>query len=787
MNRIKRWATLAFQITLISQPAAVLAESISKSETNLEEIVVQASLLHQNADSNATPLHVVDQGTLAQLPVLSLGDALDALLGVTTADYGSGVGQPVIRGLSGSRVRVLQNGLVARDVSNLGGDHLNEVDTRHAQQIEVIRGPASLLFSNGSIGGIVNIVDKSIAREDFEELELQISGETQSVNSGDAGSLAFSNHFAGLNLSYAGSYSNLNDYKVPRGAVTHEEDHEGDEHEEDDHGDDDHEAENLRRLMNSDTLRETHILGASKTGDWGYVGASYAHQESLYGIPVHADAHGGEHGDEHDEEHGDDHDEEHGDDHDEDHDDDHNDHAMHGEGERIFSTTQSKVWTVEGQYNLTDRLLNRLGYHFRDSDYTLTEQHAEAEAGDDAHDGEEHHEEGPTVFSNQSKEFGVKLNFDTQRASHRVVLNAAEEKISIIGEEAFINPNKSKEITAGYYFSREWPGLFHFDFGARFDNISRSGSVAHHDEAHHDDDEHHEDDHDEDHDDDHGDDHDGDGDHDEDEKMLEQFDLDFETTSFAGTVSKSFGENLEVSMGLAKVERSPSTIELFINGPHLAAQRFEVGSTALKPEDSRNAELSFAYESGAFFWDFTAFNNQIADYIYLRDETDTEHEAGDEHDHGSLTLGNYVQADATFTGYEAQIGTVIPLDAGQIRLKLGRDQTRATLDRGGYVPRIPATRDLFEVYGDFARFNAVLSYQKVHAQNRASESEEPTRGYDMVNLSISAPLTLGPMTLDATFFARNVLDEKARRHTSFVKEDAPLPGRNLGIRLSLGL
>jgi iron complex outermembrane receptor protein len=468
---------------------------------------------------------------------------------------------------------------------------------------------------------------------------------------------------------------------------------------------------------------------------------------------------------------------------------------MHGEGERIFSTTESKVWTVEGRYDLTDRILNSLGYHFRDSDYTLTEQHAEEEDGDD-HEGEDHHgEEGPTVFSNQSKEMGLKLNFDSQKASHRIVLNVAEEKISIIGEEAFINPNKSKEMTAGYYFSREWPGLFHLDFGARFDNISRSGSVAHHDDDHHDEDgdhdgdhdDDHDGDHDDDHDDAHDDDHDEDGDHDDDEKVLEQFDLDFETTSFAGTISKSFGDHLELSVGFAKVERSPSTVELFINGPHLAAQRFEVGSTALKPEDSRNAELSFAYDSGSVFWDFTVFNNQIADYIYLRDETDAEHEEDGDHDHGSLTLGNYVQTDATFKGYEAQIGTVIAFDSGQIRLKLGRDQTRATLDRGGYAPRIPAARDLFEVYGDFARFNAVISYQRIHEQNRTSESELPTRGYNMLNLSVSAPLTLGPVTLDTTIFARNVLDDIARRHTSFVKEEAPLPGRNVGIKLSLAL
>ena len=768
MNNISvRVALVAPMVAMWSSMA--LSDEVSASQVDIEEVVVTGSLLHRNIDSDASPLHVVSAERLAELPVLSIGEAINGLLGVSTADYGSGVGQPVVRGLSGSRVRVLQNGLVARDVSILGGDHINEVDLTDAQQVEIMRGPASLFFANGTIGGVVNVVDHSIAREDIVAPEFRLSGEAQSVNDGDALSLAFRDNLGGINFSYAGSFSNLNDYEIPNGAQVDEEHHEdhdeADHHDEDEDGDEDHsEEEFLSRLANSDTQRETHQLGFSKTGDWGYVGLSYAQQESVYGIPVHAD----EHGDAHDEDAHDDEDHE-GEDHDDelaDHDDDH--HEEHGEDERIFSSTESKVTTLEGRFDVAASLLNSVSFHFRNSDYELVEQHSEEHEGHESNDHEQHegHEEGPTAFSNQSNEFGFKFNLDNDKASHRIVLNFTDEKIAIIGEEAFLNPNKSREMTAGYYFSREFANSIHLDFGARLDKINRRGSLVHREEEH-DDEEHGDEDHD---------------DHHE-ESEIEEYDLDFTATSFAGTISRSIGENIDVSLGLASVERTPSAVELFIDGPHLAAQRYEVGDVTLAPERSRNAELSIAYQRGAVFSKFTVFNNQIDDYIYLRDSTEMDHD--DEHDHGSLILGNYVQADARFTGFEFEVGTEFELPLGLIRLSLGRDQTKAEFDDGVYVPRIAPARNLLEIEGNFGQFDASIRYQDVDRQNRTAQNELATAGHESLNMSLSTTLDLGSVAVQATLFGRNLLDDIARRHTSFVKEQAPLPGRNIGLKLTL--
>ncbi len=778
---LSRMTALAAVMAL--SPLSILAAEseglAAKAAPELEEVVVRASLLHRNVDSNTTPLHVVDQDALARMPVLSLGESLDSLVGVTTADYGSGVGQPVIRGLSGSRVRVMQNGLIARDVSILGGDHINEVDLTDAQQIEVIRGPASLLFANGTIGGIVNVVDQSIARKDIEAPRLRLSGQAQSVNDGEAAALAFGDNLGGLNLSYAGSYSNLNDYKVPKGALVHDEAHGNDETAEADHVED-----AIKRLLNSDTQRETHKAGLSKAGQWGYVGASFARQQTVYGIPVHADEHEEEMGG-----HEEDHDEEgHDDDHDEDHGDAHGDE--HGEQERIFSATDSKVWTLEGRADLDGPLLRSVSYHLRDSDYTLIEQHSEAGHDEDGSDEDDdgHEEEGPTQFTNQSQEFGLKLNFDQKNAAHRVVLNFANEDIAILGEEAFLNPNKSSELTAGYYFSRDFASGLHVDFGARFDQVKRRGSLTEHDDHVEDHVEDHDEDHVEDHDEDHDDEagHDDEDEHDE-AAETQPYKLTFSTASFAATLSKPLSEHLELSLGLAQVERTPSAVELFINGPHLAAQRYEVGAVALQPEQARNVELSVAYERGSVFSKFSLFNNQIDEYIYLLDESEDEHDAEHDDDHGGLILGNYVQADARFRGFEIEVGFAVALESGTIRVKLARDQTIANFDNGGSVPRIMPSRNLLEINGDFAKFDATLSYQNVNAQPRIAQNELPTDSYNALKFSLRTAFDMGPMTLETTLFARNILDDISRRHTSFVKEQAPLPGRNVGLKFVLAL
>ena len=112
-----------------------------------EEVVVTASFTGA-ADSSVKPIHVVSGEDLANYGVQSLGEHIDSLVGVATADFGAVAGQPIIRGLSGSRVKVLNNGTVVRDVSALGPDHAIDVSLSDLQQIEIVRGPSAVSYTH---------------------------------------------------------------------------------------------------------------------------------------------------------------------------------------------------------------------------------------------------------------------------------------------------------------------------------------------------------------------------------------------------------------------------------------------------------------------------------------------------------------------------------------------------------------------------------------------------------------------------------------------------------------
>ena len=450
---------------------------------DVEEIIVVTSALIDTTEIT-NPLYVIDGDEIIDDATTSLGDAIDSYLGVSIADYGAAVGQPIIRGMSGPRVKILKNGMVNRDVSGLGADHLNDVDLNDVEQIEIVKGPSSLLYANGTIGGIINVVDDCIAAMNYELPELKVGYETQSVNDGSSEFINFKNNFNGFNVNFGYKNTEFGNYDIPNGAIMHEEeDH-------DDHGDEDH------------------------------------HDE-----------------DEHDE-------------------DEH--HDEHGE-ERIFSTTDSESFTIKGSYNVNGNLVNKIDYTYRDSDYTLTEAHAEEE-GHDEHEGEEEHEEhAPTVFANNATEYGAIFDISNDIRTQKLSFNYVDEDSSIVGEEAFMNPANNEVLTLGYFVGQDFD-MFHLDLGIRLDQVTRTGSVT---------------------DEDHGD--------------VDNFTIDDDVSSFAFSIGRDLSDTLELNLGFSSVERLPSVIELFMNGPHMATGRFEVGDPTLSSETSNNFDISLNFDNGEYF------------------------------------------------------------------------------------------------------------------------------------------------------------------------------------------
>ena len=713
--------------------SALLTINIFAEE--VEEVIVTSSLTKQTVSDLEDPLHVVDGDDVKAGGIQSLGETLDELLGVHTADFGAAVGQPVIRGMSGSRVRVLENGVVVRDVAALGPDHINDINLLNSQQIEVVKGPSSLLYANGGAGGVINIVDNSIATTNIAERVMSLGVETQSANNGEAVDFSYENNVSGFNVTFVASDSVFEDYEVPAGAVY------PDEHHDDDHADseEDHSEESLAMLPNSDVENTYTKFGVSRAGDWGYLGFSYSDNEGVMGVPFHVEEGG----------------------HDDDHMDSEEEGEEHGE-ERIFSQIDSNKFDLKGSL-VTNAypLINKVDFSFRDSSYEHLEGHAEEEGhhDDDHSESEEggHGHEEPTLFKTNATEFGVIVDVSAGDLTRKIVFNTAEQDSSIIGEEAFMLPVSTEETTFGYFVSRDY-GSYGYDLGVRADEISRSGSVAHHDD-----------------------------DHADEAGEVENFDKDLSTLSVAFNFDQDFSDNLNVNLGLSRFERAPDVVELFMNGPHLATGRFEVGNPNLDTEISRNVDITFDYQMNNMYATLAYYQNDVSNYIYLRDEEHDEdhHDSEGEGEHEGLIHAEFVQEDATLEGYEFEVGSTYELANGTLDISFGRDVVEGKLEAGGYIPRMAPARNFYSASYSSNGYTYSAVLKDVADHEDVAEDETMTDGYKMLNLRVGKEYEILGANLKVSAFANNVLDQVARNSTSFAKDAVPLPGRNVGLNIRL--
>lgn len=135
--------------------------------TLLDEVLVTANRFDQTLFQQVQPATVL-KGKALQLKLQpTLGETLNSEPGVSSTSFGPGASRPVIRGLGEDRVRVLQNGTSVLDVSNVSPDHAVATDPLTIRSVEVVRGPATLLYGPNTIGGVVNVIDDRIPEERF--------------------------------------------------------------------------------------------------------------------------------------------------------------------------------------------------------------------------------------------------------------------------------------------------------------------------------------------------------------------------------------------------------------------------------------------------------------------------------------------------------------------------------------------------------------------------------------------------------------------------------------------
>lgn len=288
-------------------PAALAAPETQSTDASrhdeavrLDRIEVTANPLGGTTEDLARPVEVLAGEDLDAAKSNSLGETVSRLPGVQGSYFGPGVGRPIIRGQDGARVQVLSGGLSSMDVSTVSIDHAVTIEPFLADQIEVLKGPATLLYGSGAIGGAVNVVDGRIAEE---ALTTPISGRAElrgaTVNDERSGMLRFD---AGLTdhlmLHVDGMHRHGNDYEIPGFAESAEQlAEEGETPDPATRG----------ILENSSLSTNSSAVGLSWVGESGFLGASLSGFDTNYGIPGHAHEHEheeeeGEHEEEHEEE-----------------------------------------------------------------------------------------------------------------------------------------------------------------------------------------------------------------------------------------------------------------------------------------------------------------------------------------------------------------------------------------------------------------------------------------------------------------------------------------------------
>ena len=234
-----------------------------------------------------------------------------------------------------------------------------------------------------------------------------------------------------------------------------------------------------------------------------------------------------------------------------------------------------------------------------------------------------------------------------------------------------------------------------------------------------------------------------------------------------GTVWK-FAPGWQATGSFSHAARMPSAEELFANGLHMATNSWEVGNSQLQRETSNAWDLGVRKISGSTTWSANLYHHRINGYIYGR--------TVDAHD--GFQLQHYSQANAQFTGAEAQVRQRINRFIG---VTVFGDVVRAKLAQGGNLPRIPAARMGLRVDASYQGWEGMAEWVQVASQNRTAQYEEHTGGYGMLNLGASYRLAGSPLQLFIK--AQNLNNRLAYAHTSAIKHEAPLKGRNISVGL----
>ena len=245
----------------------IISTSIVQAD-DLTSLEVKSSVLSNTVGDSKYPLSVIGSSDINSTQ--SIGQNLIKIPGISNSDYGLAIGQPAIRGLGGSRVKVLSDNGNVNDLSYISADHPNMVNTSNASYIEVIKGPASMFNYGGTTGGIVNVIISSITDQPYSDQMIRLGRTYDTVSEGYSNNILMKKNIGDLSVYFSHNKRDHFNYDMPEGSLYDE-------------------GEEKHTLANSDFADKNLTAGLSLMQDWGFIGFSVEDSKGTYGIPYHAE------------------------------------------------------------------------------------------------------------------------------------------------------------------------------------------------------------------------------------------------------------------------------------------------------------------------------------------------------------------------------------------------------------------------------------------------------------------------------------------------------------------
>ncbi|UJP06092.1 MAG: TonB-dependent receptor [Nitrosomonas sp.] len=659
----------------------------------------------------------------------TLGQTLHEELGVSNASFGPGVGIPVIRGLTGSRVRILQSGIGTHDATTLSPDHAVALDPLFAESIRIMRGPEVVRYGGNAIGGVVDVDDGRIPGQRAKQ-PVGGSAESRYDSNGDGTHSAFKLNMGKDRLAFnlGGFFRQRNDTRIPGNAIdaaflqqqfglT--------------------ETQNVTgKIPNTDSRGIGGYTGISWIGNNFMAGMSVSHTDNRYGIPK-------------------------------------GNHGLDPNHLGGLETILPKLNDLTGFEDIfgPQALFPNVRFNMQQTRYDFKSEWYEPVRGVESVSfryglvdyGHTELEGGSpfTRFKNDVGEGRVEARHTAlPNLTGTVGVQWIDRNFSALGIETFVPP--TKQFTVGIYTTQEYTwNNWILRGGIRFEHahvdpsantLKLRGSAL--------------------------------------PPVPLPNSLDFQALSASTALQWNPHQDTSLTLTLNRGKRPPDIQELLALGPHLSTRSFEIGNVRLANETVNMVDLGLDWKAKRISSRINGYYNRTDDFIYLRN-TGLVYEVDNEvirqrcvSDAECVSVFAYDQRDAEFVGFEARTDATLYLSpkGNNIVLTVFSDYVRGRFTNGNRddVPRMPPLRYGAELGFGNSVWNTALRFTRAEAQRHPGRNETATDSYHLLTASADYQIKAGKWG-DMWLFAKgyNLLNEEIRNSVSFLRNFAPEPGRSV--------